>query len=149
MVLTKGSTIVLPESVRLIMPVWPTFAMRWDEVERAETDQDGNQIVLHGPGKRMTLPGPWYWQRADQELGEQAFIGHLERVNVPVRTSAAAAYTAQRHACVQELTRGQRAVEGSLPRTSVLPRCTPNSSCLRHSLTHLAEIVSLLYRSKA
>jgi len=83
---------VLPESVRLIMPVWPTFAMRWDEVERAETDQDGNQIVLHGPGKRMTLPGPRYWQRADQELGEQAFIGHLERVNATFRTSAAAAY---------------------------------------------------------
>lgn len=83
---------VLPESVRLIMPVWPTFAMRWDEVERAETDQDGNQIVLHGPGKRMTLPGPRYWRRPDRELGEQAFIGHLERVNATFRTSAAAAY---------------------------------------------------------
>jgi hypothetical protein len=83
---------VLPESVRLIMPLWPTFAMRWDEVELAETDQDGNQIVLHGPGKRMTLPGPRYWQRADQKLGEQAFVGHLERVNATFRTSAAAAY---------------------------------------------------------
>ena len=83
---------VFPDSVRLIMPVWPTFAMRWDEVERAETDQDGNQIVLHGPGKRMTLPGPRYWQRADQEVGGQAFIGHLERVNATFRTSAAAAY---------------------------------------------------------
>ena len=83
---------VFPESVRLIMPVWPTFAMRWDEVELAETDQAGNQIVLHGSGKRMTLPGRRYWQRADQELGEQAFIGHLERVNATFRTSAAAAY---------------------------------------------------------
>lgn len=83
---------VFPDSVRLIMPVWPTFAMRWDEVESAETDQDGNQIVLHGSGKRMTLPGTRYWQWADQEVGEQAFAGHLERVNVPVRTSAAAAY---------------------------------------------------------
>lgn len=83
---------VLPDSVRLIMPVWPTFAMRWDEVELAETDQDGNQIVLHGSGKRMTLPGPKYWQRADQELGEQALVGHLERVNATFRTSAAAAY---------------------------------------------------------
>ncbi len=83
---------VLPESVRLIMPVWPTFAMRWDEVELAETDQDGNQIVLHGPGKRMTLPGRRYWQRADQEVGEQALVGHLERVNATFRTSAAAAY---------------------------------------------------------
>ena len=83
---------VFPESVRLIMPVWPTFAMRWDEVELAETDQAGNQIVLHGPGKRMTLPGRRYWQRADQEMGEQTFIGHLERVNATFRTSAAAAY---------------------------------------------------------
>lgn len=83
---------VLPDSVRLIMPLWPTFAMRWDEVARAETDQDGNQIVLHSPGKRMTLPGPKYWRRPDQESGGQAFFGHLERVNVPVRTSAAAAY---------------------------------------------------------
>ena len=83
---------VFPESVRLIMPVWPTFAMRWDEVESAETDQDGNQIVLHGSGKRMTLPGPRYWRRPDQEVGEQAFVGHLERVNATFRTSAAAAY---------------------------------------------------------
>ena len=64
---------VLPESVRLIMPVWPAFALRWDEVERAETDQNDNQIVLHGPGKR-------------------ALFGYMQQVNVPVRTSAAAAY---------------------------------------------------------
>jgi hypothetical protein len=83
---------VVPESVRLILPVWPTFAMRWDEVERAEIDQAGNQIVLHASGKRMTLPGPKYWQRSDQELGEQALVGHLERVNATFRTSAAAAY---------------------------------------------------------
>lgn len=83
---------VLPDSVRLIMPVWPTFAMRWDEVELVETDQAGNQIVLHGPGKRITLPGTRYWRHSDRLLGRRALFGYLQQVNVPVRTSAAAAY---------------------------------------------------------
>jgi len=83
---------VLPEGVRLIMPYWPTFAMRWDEVEQVETDYGNSQIVLHGLGKHMVLPGIETWRRADRSLGSQAFFGHLERVNVPVQKSAAADY---------------------------------------------------------
>ena len=83
---------VLPEGVRLIMPYWPTHAMRWDEVGHVETDYGNSQIVLHGPGKRLVLPGVKTWRRADRQLGSQAFFGHLERVNATFRTSAAAAY---------------------------------------------------------
>lgn len=83
---------ILPESVRLIMPIWPTFAVHWDELERAETDHNGGQIVLYGSGKRMTMPGMSYWRKADQQLGNKAFFGHLQRVHVPLRKSAVAAF---------------------------------------------------------
>lgn len=83
---------ITPNGVRLIMPYWPTLAIRWDELERAETDYNGGQIVLYGPGKRMTMPGFGYWRGSDMPLAQQAFFGHLERVNVPIRRSATAVF---------------------------------------------------------
>jgi len=79
-----------PEAIRLTMPLWPTYAMRWDEVQRVAMDRGGNQIVLYGASKRMTLPGPAYWRQADKEAGLAAFFGHLEQRDIPFENTVKA-----------------------------------------------------------
>ena len=90
-----------PEMLRLTMPLWPTYAMRWDEVQRAAMDQGGNQIVLYGAGKRMTLPGPAYWRQADKEAGLAAFFGHLEQRRIPFEKTAKAYFALPKGARVR------------------------------------------------
>jgi hypothetical protein len=78
------------ETIRLTMPIWPTYEMWWDEVQLAEVDHGNNQFVLQGAGKQMTLPGPAYWRGADKEVGLAAFIGHLEKRNIPLKRTGVA-----------------------------------------------------------
>ncbi len=85
-----GVTEIGPEMIHLTMPLWPTYAMRWDEVQRAAMDRGGNQIVLYGASKRMTLPGPAYWRLADKEAGLATFFGHLEQQGIPFEKTAKA-----------------------------------------------------------
>jgi hypothetical protein len=79
-----------PEAIRLTMPLWPTYAMRWDEVQRARMDLGDNQIVLYGAGKRITLPWPAYWRQTDKEAGLAAFFGHLEQRGISFEKTAKA-----------------------------------------------------------
>ncbi len=72
-----------PETVGLVMPGWPAYGLRWDEVQRVEADHGDQQFVLHAAGKRMTLPGPSFWRAADREAGGVAFFGHLEQRRIP------------------------------------------------------------------
>ena len=97
-----------PERIRLIMPLWPTYAMRWDEVQRAAMDWGGNQIVLYGVGKRMILPGPGYWRQADKEAGLAAFFGHLEQRQIPFEKTAKAYFALPKGTRVRRVARGDR-----------------------------------------
>ncbi len=74
-----------PETVGLVMPGWPAYGLRWDEVQRVEADHGDQQFVLHAAGKRMTLPGTSFWRGTDQEAGEVAFFGHLEQRSIPFK----------------------------------------------------------------
>lgn len=90
-----------PEMIRLTMPLWPTYAMRWDEVQRAAMDRGGNGLVLYGAGKRMTLPGPAYWRQADKEAGLAAFFGHLEQRGIPFENTVKAYFALPKGARVR------------------------------------------------
>lgn len=79
-----------PETVRLTMPIWPTYEMRWNEVQLAEVDHGNNQFVLQGAGKQMTLPGPAYWRGADKAAGLAAFVGHLEQRGIHLKRTGRA-----------------------------------------------------------
>jgi len=72
-----------PETIRLTMPVWPTYSIRWDEVQRVEADHGLNQFVLYGSGKRMTVPGPSYWRASDKRTAFNAFLAHVEQRGIP------------------------------------------------------------------
>lgn len=79
-----------PETVRLTMPIWPTYEMRWNEVQLAEVDHGNNQFVLQGVGKQMTLPGPACWRGADKAAGIAAFVGHLEQRGIHLKRTGRA-----------------------------------------------------------
>lgn len=85
-----------PERVSLTMPLWPTYAMSWAEVQRVALDHSDDQFVLYGPGKRLTLPGPRWWRRADREVGLGAIFGHLEQRGIPFERTARAGFALPR-----------------------------------------------------
>lgn len=74
------------QTVRVHMPLWPTYAIRWDEVLRGETD-GGSTLVLCGANKRLILPGPSFWRSDGREAGIAVFYGHLEARKIPLKTS--------------------------------------------------------------
>ncbi len=87
-----GNTVVHigPETVGRVMPGWPAYGLRWDEVQRVEADHGDQQLVLYAAGKRLTLPGPEFWRGTDREAGGVAFFGHLEQRRIPFKRHARA-----------------------------------------------------------
>lgn len=71
------------EAIRVVMPVWVTYGINWDEVERVEIDHGLNQFVLYGKGKRMTVPGPAFWRAADKRNAIHAMFAHMDSRGIP------------------------------------------------------------------
>ena len=80
------------EAIRLTMPVWPTYSIRWDEVQRVEIDHGLNQFALYGHGKRMIVPGPAFWRAADKKAGFDAFFAHVEHRGISFDYKASAGF---------------------------------------------------------
>lgn len=74
---------ITPELVRLVMPLWPTYAMRWDDVTHVKEDQQENVLVLYGKHKRLPLPGQTYWHGKDRARFRLTLFAHLQRMEVP------------------------------------------------------------------
>jgi hypothetical protein len=80
------------EAIRVVMPLWPTYGINWNEVEHIEIDHGLSQFVLYGKGKRMTVPGPAYWRAADRGNAIHAFSAHLEHRGISLDYKARAAF---------------------------------------------------------
>lgn len=90
--LARATIEIGPEVVQLNLPIWPTHAMRWEEVQQVEIDHGLNQIALRGAGKRMVLPGQAYWRKADVKAANVAFNTHLEHRGIPLDFTARASF---------------------------------------------------------
>lgn len=72
--------------------LWAHYVMRWDEVERAETDAEGGALVFIGGEKRLVAIGPGYWSGKDKQEMIALLASELSERGIPVRQTQSAMF---------------------------------------------------------
>ena len=72
-------------------PLTGRCRMEWDEVEKVEiAPKEGGDMVLHGQGKRLAVPGINLWSAKGKEQMVELFNAQIEKRGIPIERTVRA-----------------------------------------------------------
>lgn len=79
-----------------------SYEIAWDAVNYIEIDPRAANLVFHGNGQRLVIPGPIFWSGAHKAVALELLSAQIQRHQIGMRKTVWAAYKRSKNTRVRQ-----------------------------------------------